>query len=317
MSLNKSEWFFIVNPRAGSGKTMSKWVPAEKKLAKLGISYETAYTDHKRHATSLAYDAAEEGYRNIAAVGGDGSLHECLDGILKWCAKNSANPSEFKICVVPIGSGNDWIKTLNVPNDSMDVIGLIAKNSFREIDAVRVSLENGKIACMANIGGMGFDSHVCERVNSQKERGMRGKRIYLNALIHTIFHLNAINLKVLADDVEVFSGQAYSVALGNGKYSGSGMRQVPLADINDCLVDYTIIPKLSIFKMLTKIPKLFSGKINEVPELITGRCRKLMIAPLDAASADIVELDGEIEGRLPLCIEMSGEKIQALSGKEN
>ena len=130
MSETKTEWYFIVNPRAGSGKTMSQWVPAEKLLEQKGIPFVTALTDHKDHATSLAREAAAAGYRRIAAVGGDGSLHEVFGGICSWCFENGVAPEEFRLAVVPIGSGNDWIKSCGVPSDVEEVIRLIAQESF-------------------------------------------------------------------------------------------------------------------------------------------------------------------------------------------
>ena len=85
-------YFFIVNPRAGSGKTMFEWLPAERRLKRLGIPCDIAMTDHKRHATALAYEAASKGYRKIIAVGGDGSLHETFNGICRWCARTGRAP---------------------------------------------------------------------------------------------------------------------------------------------------------------------------------------------------------------------------------
>ena len=314
MSEAKTAWYFIVNPRAGSGKTMSEWVPAERMLQNLGIPFITAMTDHKRHATELSYDAAVEGYRRIVAVGGDGSLHETLNGIARYCEESGTDTAEFYLGVMPIGSGNDWIKSLGVPHDLEKVIRLIEKGSFGQMDVVKVLTAGGKSAWMANVGGTGFDSHVCNRVNLQKERGMRGKLIYLNALRHTMFHLAQLNLKVIADDKTVHEGICYSVALGNGPYSGSGMRQVPLADINDGIIDYMIVPKVSLKKMMKEMPRLFNGTMNESEAVISGRCKSLQIVPLDSASEDIVELDGEIIGQLPLSIEMSGRKINVIKG---
>lgn len=314
MTATKSEWYFIVNPRAGSGKTMSEWVPAERKLEKLGIPYVTAYTDYKNHATELARLAAAEGFRKIAAVGGDGSLHEVLGGICRWCDESGTDTSEFRLAVVPIGSGNDWIKSMKVPHDVDDVVGLIALDSFVPMDVVRVDMADGGFSYLANCGGVGFDSHVCKTVNLQKERGMRGKRIYINALIRTIRTLKAINIQVIADGTEVFSGPCFSVAMGNGRYSGSGMRQVPLADTNDDFLDVMIVPKVPVTTILKEVPRLFSGTINESENVISLRCRTLSIVPLDADSADIVEVDGEIEGRLPISISMVNRKIGALKG---
>lgn len=314
MADTKTEWYFIVNPRAGSGKTMSEWVPAEHLLDRLGIPYVTALTDHRRHATSLALEAAADGYRKIAAVGGDGSLHEVFNGICSWCAKTGTPTEDFFLAVVPIGSGNDWIKSLGVPNDVEDVVELIHKRSFGKMDVVKATSVAGKVSYMANIGGIGFDSHVCKRVNMQKESGMRGKMIYLNSLRYTLFNIGPVDICLIADGVKIFEGPCYSIAFGNGKYSGSGMRQVPLAVIDDGRLDYMIVPKAPLPSILRQIPRLFNATIYESKLIISGQCRSLNVFPNNEASNDIIELDGEIEGRIPLQLDITGHKINVLKG---
>lgn len=316
MTESKSDcYFFIVNPRAGSGKTMFEWLPAERKLKRLGIPCDIAMTDHKRHATALAQHAAAEGYRRIIAVGGDGSLHEVFNGICRWCAATGVPTEEFLLGVVPIGSGNDWIRSLAVPNDTTEVVDLIRRNSFGNMDVMRVKSSGGKTAYMANIGGVGFDSHVCKRVNAQKESGRRGKLIYLNSLRYTIFNLKSINISVVADGEVVFTGLCYSVAFGNGRYSGSGMRQVPLAVMDDGLLDYAIIPKAPLLKVVKELPRLFNGTLHQSEYVISGKCRSLQIVPMDEQSNDIFELDGEIEGWLPMSIEVTGHQIRVIKGE--
>ena len=316
MTESKSDcYFFIVNPRAGSGKTMYEWLPAERKLKRLGIPCDIALTDHKRHATALAQQAAAEGYRRIIAVGGDGSLHEVFNGTCRWCAATGVPTEEFLLGVVPIGSGNDWIRSLAVPNDTIEVVDLIRRNSFGRMDVMRVKSSGGKTAYMANIGGVGFDSHVCKRVNAQKESGRRGKLIYLNSLRYTIFNLKSINISVVADGEVVFTGLCYSVAFGNGRYSGSGMRQVPLAVLDDGLLDYTIIPKTPLLKVVKELPRLFNGTLHQSVYVISGKCRSLQIVPMDEQSNDIFELDGEIEGLLPMSIEVTGHMINVIKGE--
>jgi Sphingosine kinase and enzymes related to eukaryotic diacylglycerol kinase len=314
MSETKTAWYFIVNPRAGSGKAMSEWVPAEKMLEQKRIPFVTEMTDHKKHAVTLAREAAAAGYRRIAAVGGDGSFHEVLGGICSWCAETGTPPEEFYLTVVPIGSGNDWIKSCHVPDDVEDVIQLISQESFGWMDVVRGTSRDGKVSYMANGCGLGFDSHVCERVNRQKERGMRGKMIYLNGLRHTITHIKPIRIAVFADDREVFSGEAYSMAAGNGAWSGGGMRQVPCAVNDDGLLDYMIVPKAKLLSLTKEIPRLFSGTAHESELILSGRCKTLRVAPLDEASADIIEFDGEVEAQLPLTLEITGERLHVLKG---
>lgn len=316
MTESKSDcYFFIVNPRAGSGKTMYEWLPAERRLKRLGIPCDIAMTDHKRHATALAQHAAAEGYRRIIAVGGDGSLHEVFNGICRWCAATGVPTEEFLIGVVPIGSGNDWIRSLGVPNDTTEVVNMIHRGSSGVMDVMRVKSSGGKTAYMANIGGVGFDSHVCKRVNAQKESGRRGKLIYLNSLRYTIFNLKSIYISVVADGEVVFTGMCYSVAFGNGKYSGSGMRQVPLAVMDDGLLDYTIIPKTPLLKVVRELPRLFNGMLHQSEYVISGKCRSLQIVPMDEQSGDIFELDGEIEGWLPMSIEVTGHQINVIKGE--
>ena len=314
MSETKTEWYFIVNPRAGSGKTMSEWIPAEHLLEQKGVPYITAMTDHRNHAISLAHDAAAAGYRRIAAVGGDGSLHEVLNGICSWCEETGVSPAEFRLAVVPIGSGNDWIKSCRVPASVPTVVDMIARDCFAPMDVVRVKSRDGLVRYMANVGGVGFDSHVCARVNRQKERGRRSRMIYLNALRHTMFHLKPIYIAVQADGQEVFSGEAYSLALGNGPWSGGGMRQVPIALNDDGILDYMVVPRTRLRLLLKELPRLFSGTVHESPLIVSGRCHTLQVAPLDEASADIIELDGEIEGRLPMAVEITGLQINVLKG---
>ena len=312
MSETKTEWYFIVNPRAGSGRTMSQWVPAEKLLEQKGVPFVTALTDHKKHAEELAREAAAAGYRRIAAVGGDGSLHEVLGGICSWCEESDTDPGEFWLAVVPIGSGNDWIKSCGVPDDVDEVVKLIAQESFGRMDVVRATSRDGRVTFMANCAGTGFDSHVCERVNRQKERGLRGRMIYLKALRYTIFHLKPINIIVRADDKEVFSGEVYSLATGNGPWSGGGLRQVPLARNDDGQLDYMIVPRAPLLKLVREVPRLLAGTAHESELILTGRCTTLQIAPLDEASADLVEFDGEVEGRLPMIIALPGQQIRVL-----
>lgn len=314
MAKIKTEWYVIVNPRAGSGKTMSKWIPAEEKLTRMGVPFYTVFTTHKHHATELAASAARMGYRRIMAVGGDGSLHEVFEGIVSWCWGNGVDPSDFYVAVMPIGSGNDWIKSFKVPDDPDEVVELLAAESFATQDIVRVDMADSQCSYMANIGGVGFDSHVCVRVNRQKERGMRNKRIYLNALMHTICTLRAINVSVVADGSVMFSGPCFSIAMGNGRHSGGCLKQTPLADTDDGLLDVTVIPKMKVLDILRELPYLLKGRINESDKVIYTQCRRLQIAPLDGDSADVVELDGELVGNLPLQASVSGMKINVLTG---
>ena len=315
MSGMNPEWYIIINPHAGSGKTMEQWAIAEKRLAELDIPYVAAYTGYKAHAKQLAAKAAETGFRKILAVGGDGSVHEIFSGILNWCDETGTDPGEFYLGVIPIGSGNDWIKSLNVPHDTLKVVELVRKESFRKQDVVKVTSADNQVCYMANIGGVGFDSHVCERVNAKKERGRRSRRIYLNSLIYTILHLKRFYAEIIGDGEVYYSGSCFSIAFGNGKYSGGGMLQTAASEIDDGLLDVMIVPVTSLFKILKEVRRLFDGSIQESSLMIYRKCSVLQVVPLNARSADIIEMDGEIEGHLPVEITMTGKQLNVLVGE--
>ena len=310
----RKEWYIIVNPHAGSGKTMRYWVPAEARLQELGIPYNTVYTTHKRHAAELSALAARTGYRKIMAVGGDGSIHEVFEGVLGWCETSGTDPSEFYLAVAPIGSGNDWIKSFGVPKDVMKVLEIVARDTFVQEDVVKVTLAGGKVSWMANIGGLGFDSHVCERVNAQKDRGMRSSSIYLRSLLYNLTHTKSFNAVFYRDDEQIYSGPILDVAFGNGSYCGGGMQECNLANPCDGILDAIILPKMPLGKILPEIPRLLKGSLDKSDRIIYVRGRNFKVVPLDADSADILELDGEIVGNLPIEIEiLEGKKVNVLA----
>ena len=304
----KEDWYCIVNPHAGSGKTMSQWTIAEQTLTELNIPYKTSLTNYKFHATKLAYEAALHGYRRLLAVGGDGSLHEVMNGIMKYSEETGTPPEMFWLAVIPIGSGNDWIKSTGVPHETQAVVDLLSSNSFGQQDVVKVESGN-KVCYMTNVGGVGFDSHVCLRVNRQKERGRRSATIYATALMHTIRWIRSLNGTVKVDGKVLYEGDFYSIALGNGRYSGGGMRQVPKARLNDGLVDVMVVPKLKVQTMLREMPRLFNGTLDESKSVLMARGTVIEVY---ADREDAVEVDGEIEGNLPLKVSVTGSRINVL-----
>ena len=315
MSVIRKEWYTIVNPHAGSGKTMSKWVPAEEKLKKLGIPLHTVYTTHRHHAEELAAAAARMGYRKILAVGGDGSLHEVFEGILGWCEVSGVPTSDFYIALAPIGSGNDWIKAFDVPHDTEKMAEVLSKGMFAQEDVVKVKLKGDVTSYMANVGGVGFDSHVCDRVNFHKEQGKRKARIYFKSLLYSFFNVKPFNIEFYCDDALVYRGSVLDLAFGNGSYCGGGMQQCCLADPTDGVLDGIIVPRIGIGTIIREVPRIYRKNLHESKSIIYVRGKHFKIVPLDKDSEDIVELDGEIVGTLPLEIELTENKINVLTNK--
>lgn len=317
-------WLAIVNPHAGSGKTMPVWKKAARLLDGKKIKFEVRYTDCKYHATKIARESAEQGYRRFISVGGDGTVHEVLDGLMRFVEESAKGKSpvpisDFVLSVIPIGSGNDWIKSHNVTHDLERIASLLASESFAQQDVVKVTLlrDEGKAeipsdtSYMVNVAGVGFDAEVCRRVNAQKDHGKQGKLLYIKSLIYNLFHYKPTKLAIECDGKTAFSGSCLSVAFGTGKYSGGGLRQTPAAVTDDGLVDVTVIPEVSWWTIITSAPKLLTGKLLTVKQLIVRKAKKVRVLPLEPVPA-LVEVDGEILGNVPVHFDVLSDKINVL-----
>ena len=156
------------------GKAGQAWARVSQLLKERGVAFSEAFTEYQSHAIELTKEALRAGYRKILTLGGDGAIHEILNGVM---TQTEVPSQEVTIAMIPVGSGNDWLKSLGVPHDIEKVVRLIAEGSSRMQDVISVHASDGRTSCMSNVGGTGFDSQVCERVNARKERGHRSRWI--------------------------------------------------------------------------------------------------------------------------------------------
>lgn len=313
-------WSVIVNPHAGSGKTLDRWKEAEKIFLKYNIPYRSVFAGEGKTVGEIASETAAGGGRHFIAVGGDGTVHDVLSGIME-VVRGGVSLSDFYLAVIPIGSGNDWIRTHRIPDDPETVVKLIAQASFKPQDIVEMCTWDGadmkgEVAArsyMINVGGVAFDARVCEKVNARKAVGKRGKLLYVKALVQILLRSRYFGMRVSADGSELFAGKVFSIAFGVGKYSGGGMRQVPHAVTDDGLVDMTLIPDAAFPRIIPNAWRLFSDSFQTVPNLISGKYRNLLVESLDGEDPALVEVDGEIIGRLPLRVRVLPEPVMVLS----
>lgn len=313
-------WTVIVNPYAGSGKTLKKWEEAESLLSGRGVSFITVMPGGGLNVRALALRAASAGKRRFIAVGGDGTAHDVLAGIMAYVETGKASISEFYLAVIPIGSGNDWLRTHNIPRKLDKVCELICAESFVRQDVVKVECWNGKsmselpvsTSYMLNIGGAAFDARVCARVNSQKREGKRGKVLYFAAVIYILFKSGFFDITLKEDGKTVFDGLMYSTAFGTGRFSGGGMRQTPDAIIDDGLIDMTLFPSKLIPRKVYKLFSLFTGRINKIKDVVTGRASEYDLIPKPDTPPVKIEVDGEVVGTAPLRMTVLKDQIMVL-----
>ncbi len=311
--MHTDKWLAVVNVFAASRKAGSVWKKAAVMLEDAGVAYKARFTGGEFNATALSMKSAAEGYRKFIAVGGDGTIHDVLNGIGEYIASaEGVSFSDFTIAVIPVGSGNDWVKSVGVPRDIRAAVRLIAAENLKKQDVVKVSVLDAAdleaeplvVSYMVNIAGVGLDARVCEIVNRKKEQGKRGKKLYVSALMYCIRHRVPVRASIVCDGIEIFDGRYLSISFGTGKFSGGGMSQTPLAVIDDGLIDVTVIPDIPLVTIAKEAPKLFTGTFHKVDVLTQARCRKVTVIPAREADAEPVEVDGEVVGRAPVSMEV-------------
>lgn len=331
---DKEQWLVVVNVFAASKKAGSVWKRAAVMLDEAGVAYKVKFTGGVDNAIAISRKSAARGYRKFIAVGGDGTIHDVLNGIAEYVSSQSPDSSvslsDFTLGVIPLGSGNDWVKSVCVPRDLRQAVRVIAAGRTAAQDVVKVTVMDPSgpdvaswmaagplgVSYMANIGGVGLDARVCEIVNRKKEQGKRGKQLYVSALLYCIRHRVPVRAKVVCDGSVVFDGTYLSMAFGVGKYSGGGMRQTPLAELGDGLLDVTIIPDIPLMTIAKEVPKLFTGTFHKVSVLTQAKCREVMVLPYKESDAEPAEVDGEVVGRAPVKMEVLPEQINVVVGPD-
>ena len=312
-------WFAVLNVYAASKKASDYWKNAEQRLKDKGVVYHGNRTGRSGNAMEITFDACMAGYRKFLAVGGDGTVHDVLNGIaayVDWAEDNgrTVSFSSFTLGVIPVGSGNDWIKSTGVPKNVNKAVDVLVAGRTGNQDVVRVSMLDAagreiSRSYMVNVGGIGIDARVCERVNVLKKQGKRGRILYVTSLLYALNHRKPKKATVVCDGETLFDGAYFSMAFGVGRYSGGGMRQTPEAVLDDGLLDVTIIPELPLRRIAREVPRLFTGSFLKVPELVFTKCKTVTVRPYDSVELEPVEVDGEIVGRGDVMLQVLESQI--------
>ena len=289
-------WFVIVNPVAGGGRGLDHFPLISKLLRDAGIQTEPVFTEHKFHATELTVSAVKQGFRRIIAVGGDGTLHEVVNGLF---IQQTVDPREVLLAVVAVGAGNDWIRTFGVPNRYQDAIRAIKEGHSFLQDVGVVSYEEAHYRqhrYMANVAGMGFDAMVVKKYAHLKKKGHRNKWLYTWCMIRSFFSYKSTGVKVWIDDRLVYNNLLMSIAIGVCKYNGGGMQQLPEAVADDGLLDVSLIRPVHFWHILFRFRYLFNRLCATVERIMDEVSEELQSSDFEPLA---FELEFGADGQLP------------------
>lgn len=287
-------WTIIHNPRSCSGKGAKVWPQAELLLKQAGISYTVHPTTYAGHAVELTRAALREGERYLVAMGGDGTVNEVINGIF---GQTEVPPKDVLLTQWPIGTGNDWRRTLGMPKRPAEIIALLQAPGERwqdvgVVDFVENSLPKRKY--FGNVAGMGFEAYVGVKANAQKAAGKGGPLGYYPILISSLAKYEAVEASFEIDGRLLSSRKFFTLALGVCCYNGGGMKQCPNAVIDDGLLDLTLINEVPKLVVAMNVPRLFNGSFVKIKyvEQHRGKVIKVITGP-----GTLIEIDGEDLGQ--------------------
>lgn len=269
----------IANPAARHGETEAL-IPVVELLLK-DVPHDTRVTQRMGHAAEIAASAAE--YDTVVAVGGDGTVHEVLNGLMSI-------PEQDRpvLGLLPTGSGNDTRRTLGVSTDLSRATIELATGTVRRFD---VGLVNG--VYFNNSFAAGLDAKVTAKAVEYKETKRRsGLWLYLTALMHVLFtDLSSFKLSIAWDGAEPVAVDTLIIAVTQGPTYGGGFFITPDADPGDGLFDVCTIDPLSLPEALVRLPFVIAGKHTRMKPVHMSRHSSIIIQcdrPLPA------QVDGEV-----------------------
>ena len=280
------KWYLIINPFAGNKNFKKSWNKIQYLLKLNNIQYSYAFTEYTKHEVILTKEGIKKGYRNIISVGGDGTLHHIVNGIMM---QKYIKTSKIKLGVIPLGTGNDWIKTYNIPNSIEKSINVIVKNTTVLQDIGCITLLNGKKEYFNNLAGTGYDGYVVKNLNYLKKIGSLA---FVVSGLYSLFSYKKTKYRIIINN-KTINEQCLMILFGICKYSGGGLRVTKDPNPKDGLLDITIVKNISFLDLLFNIPKLYNGDIIHHRKVTNYKTRELKI--LDNYNSTI-EADGEIIG---------------------
>ena len=285
VTIHASSWFIIANPTSGNRNFSKQWKEIQQLLNNKNIDYSFAFTQFSKHEIDLVQNAINKGFRNIISVGGDGTLHNVVNGIM---LQRYVKTSDITIAVIPLGTGNDWIKTYNIPNNVEKSIEIIYRKKTILQDIGVLKTDNKTVTYFNNVAGLGYDGYVVHKLNSLKHFGSIS---YLLAGIYGLLFYKKSIFKIIFDD-KIIETTCLMTIFGICKYSGGGMQFTKDVNSTDGFLDIMIAKNLTFLDLILNLQKLYSGKIVHHKKVETYKTKEISILPIN--SKPFIQADGEL-----------------------
>ena len=267
---NLIEEFILRPPDGAAGPYEANWVG----------------TVYPGQAAEYAQEAAEDGYDIVAAVGGDGTVHEVVNGLMRVPADKRP-----VMGVVPLGSGNDFAANFGFPESPGECVKRLFADTTRTVDVAKLTDGSGRSEYFDNTVNIGFGGAVS--IASRKIKRVYGFMMYLTAVLQTIATNYESPLMRITLDGETLEHELMMFVIANGPREGGGFHVAPDAEMDDGLLDYVYITKVGRAMMLRLLPEVMNAKHLRFSQVSGGKAKHIT---LESDRGLPIHADGEIFG---------------------
>lgn len=295
---------FVVNPKSGGGATERTWSSMRSTIERALGPIEVVMTERSGHGAELAREGAKAGHDLVVAVGGDGTFHEVVNGVM--AAKADGKP-DVRVGLVGQGTGGDFRKTLGLEHRLDKYVDALASGKERPLDVGRFSGGGKKEHYFVNILSAGMGGLV-DRFVADAPKALGGKAAYFGASLKALVaaRLGTVKCKVTLDGTtEERAIRSYMIAVCNGRFFGGGMKVAPQAQIDDGAFDVVALGATTKLGFALTSSSIYSGDHIGRHGTVHFRANKIEmdLANDDARDVFLLDVDGEPMGTLPLTIE--------------
>jgi diacylglycerol kinase (ATP) len=273
----------IVNPNADLGRAWQAASDLRPIVEEFGGA-DWSGTVYPTHATELAYQAAMDGYELLIAAGGDGTVHEVINGLMH--APQERRP---RLGIVPLGSGNDFSNAVGMDRRPAFALRQLFTGSPKTLDIGRMTDDHGREEYWDNTVGIGFDATVT--IRSRRFKMVRGFLIYLLAVVQTIILNHEAAKMQIKTDRESWQDETLMLVACNGGREGGGFKVAPEAVLDDAVFNYAAIGKVSRPMMFRLLPEVMNGTHGRFRQVRMGQFLNMDIV---SDRPMYIHTDGEI-----------------------
>jgi YegS/Rv2252/BmrU family lipid kinase len=272
----------VLNPTTNHGRS----VKIASDLRPLASQHKAEWrsTEYPGHAIEIARSAGDLGYDMVIAAGGDGTVHEVINGLMQIAPEKRP-----LLGIIPLGSGNDFAHILDLPTEAAQAFIACFNGQLHALDMASVKSDDDRLEYFNNTIGIGFDAAVNSR--TRKIKLIHGFLMYLVATLQTIFfNFKPMDLQVETDE-GCWNEPVIMLTIGNGPREGGGFNVTPDAKTDDGILNYAAIRKISRLMMLRLLPEVMNGTHPRFKQVRMGTCRSMSITSKQPLYA---HCDGEI-----------------------